>query len=132
MVQGPPGPAQQGPVWRGAGGALLALALAAAARAEPVLPPEVASLLARAKLPADALAAVVLETSPERAPLLAWRADAPVNPASTLKLVTISIPGRTTPKIDLLVVTPNAVRPAPVALCSTTALARPRPICTTS
>ncbi|MEO0002545.1 MAG: D-alanyl-D-alanine carboxypeptidase/D-alanyl-D-alanine-endopeptidase, partial [Pseudomonadota bacterium] len=52
------------------------------------LPPEVASLLARAKLPADALAAVVLETRPDSAPLLAWRADAPVNPASTLKLVT--------------------------------------------
>ncbi len=52
------------------------------------LPPEVASLLARAKLPADALAAVVLDTRPGAAPLLAWRADAPVNPASTLKLVT--------------------------------------------
>ena len=71
-----------------AGAALLALTLAAAARAEPALPPEVASLLARAKLPADALAAVVLETRPDRAPLLAWRADIPVNPASTLKLVT--------------------------------------------
>ncbi|MYZ54202.1 D-alanyl-D-alanine carboxypeptidase/D-alanyl-D-alanine-endopeptidase, partial [Malikia spinosa] len=71
-----------------AGAALLALTLAAAARAEPALPPEVASLLARAKLPADALSAVVLETRPDHAPLLAWRADMPVNPASTLKLVT--------------------------------------------
>lgn len=71
-----------------AGAALLALTLAAAARAEPALPPEVASLLARAKLPADALAVVVLETRPDRAPLLAWHADMPVNPASTLKLVT--------------------------------------------
>lgn len=71
-----------------AGAALLALNLTAAARAEPALPPEVASLLARAKLPADALSAVLLETRPGRAPLLAWRADAPVNPASTLKLVT--------------------------------------------
>lgn len=35
---------------------------------------------------------------------------------ATLKLVTISIPGSATPKIDLMVVTPNAVRKAPVFL----------------
>jgi hypothetical protein len=35
---------------------------------------------------------------------------------ATLKLVTISIPGRATPRIDLLVVTPNAVKQAPVFL----------------
>ena len=64
-----------------AGVALLALTLAAAARAEPALPPEVASLLARAKLPADALAAVVLETRPDRAPLLAWRHTRSVRPS---------------------------------------------------
>src|ERR1043166_5197457 len=35
---------------------------------------------------------------------------------ATLKLVTISIPGSDVPKIDLLVVTPNARKPAPVFL----------------
>lgn len=35
---------------------------------------------------------------------------------ATLKLVSISIPGQATPKIDLLVVTPNAVQQAPVFL----------------
>jgi hypothetical protein len=40
-----------------------------------------------------------------------------LNGAATLKLVTISIPGHDTPKIDLLVVTPNAAtRPAPAFL----------------
>ena len=68
--------------------ALLALAFCGAAPAQAQLPPAVAALLARAKVPTDALAAVVLDTRPGAAPLLAWRADAPVNPASTLKLVT--------------------------------------------
>jgi hypothetical protein len=36
--------------------------------------------------------------------------------AATLKFVTISIPGYERPKIDLLVITPNAVRRAPVFL----------------
>ncbi len=67
-------------------GALLALTCTGWARAQ--LPPEVAGLLARAKVPAEALAAVVLDTRQTAAPLLAWRADIPVNPASTLKLVT--------------------------------------------
>ena len=67
-------------------GALLVLSFTAAAQTQ--LPPEVASLLARARLPADALAAVVLDTRQTAAPRLAWRADVPVNPASTLKLVT--------------------------------------------
>ena len=40
-----------------------------------------------------------------------------LNGAATLKLVTISIPGHDTPKIDLLVVTPNAAtKPAPAFL----------------
>ncbi len=68
--------------------ALLALAFCGAAQAQTQLPAEVTSLLARAKVPVDALAAVVLDTRAGAAPLLAWRADAPVNPASTLKLVT--------------------------------------------
>ncbi len=52
------------------------------------LPPEVGALLARAKIPLEALSAVVLDTRAGSAPLLSWRADAPSNPASTLKLVT--------------------------------------------
>ena len=39
-----------------------------------------------------------------------------LNGHATLKLVTISIPGSAAPKIDLLVVTPNAVKKAPVFL----------------
>ena len=64
------------------------LALAGSGAAQAQLPAEVASLLARARIPAEALAAVVLDTRGASAPLLAWRADAQVNPASTLKLVT--------------------------------------------
>lgn len=37
-----------------------------------------------------------------------------LNGAATLKLVTITIPGSVSPKIDLLVITPNAVKKAPV------------------
>jgi serine-type D-Ala-D-Ala carboxypeptidase/endopeptidase (penicillin-binding protein 4) len=54
----------------------------------PSLPPAVLALLARAGVPAEAVAAVVLETPPESAARLSWRAQAMVNPASTLKLVT--------------------------------------------
>ena len=39
-----------------------------------------------------------------------------LNGAATLKLVTITIPGSVSPKIDLLVITPNAVKQAPVFL----------------
>jgi len=39
-----------------------------------------------------------------------------LNGKATLKFVTISIPGSERPRIDLMVVSPNAVRPAPVFL----------------
>ena len=59
------------------------------------LPSEVEAALARAKVPRDALAALVVDaapalTSPAGAPraLLSHRAQAPVNPASVMKLVT--------------------------------------------
>ena len=52
------------------------------------LPPEVASALARAKLPADALSVVVRDVAGSADSGLAWRADASVNPASLMKLVT--------------------------------------------
>ena len=54
------------------------------------LPPEVEALLARAKVPREALAALVVDASPgsKTPPLLTWRANAAVNPASVMKLVT--------------------------------------------
>ena len=59
------------------------------------LPPEVEALLARAKVPREALAAVVLDAapalsgkSPLPAPLLSYRANSAMNPASVMKLVT--------------------------------------------
>ncbi len=72
---------------------LVALALCLAAvdiRAVPTdsLPPDVTSALARAKLPADALSVVVRDVAGSADSGLAWRADANVNPASLMKLVT--------------------------------------------
>ena len=59
------------------------------------LPPEVDAALARAKVPRDALAAIVVDAAPALngktgpAPvLLSWRAASAVNPASVMKLVT--------------------------------------------
>lgn len=56
------------------------------------LPPEVAALLARARVPPGALAALVVDAAPalngKSAPLLNWRANAAMNPASVMKLVT--------------------------------------------
>ncbi|ABE46505.1 D-alanyl-D-alanine carboxypeptidase/D-alanyl-D-alanine endopeptidase [Polaromonas sp. JS666] len=65
---------------------------AAAQTAAQALPPEVAALLAQARVPRDALAAVVVDAAPalngQSAPLLSWRASAAMNPASVMKLVT--------------------------------------------
>lgn len=54
------------------------------------LPPEVEAQLARAKVPREALAAIVVEATPgvNTTPLLTLRANAAVNPASVMKLVT--------------------------------------------
>ncbi|MFT3812713.1 MAG: D-alanyl-D-alanine carboxypeptidase/D-alanyl-D-alanine-endopeptidase [Acidovorax sp.] len=53
------------------------------------LPPEVESALARAQVPREALSVVVADAeAPRKAPRLAWQAQAPVNPASVMKLVT--------------------------------------------
>ena len=62
------------------------------------LPPEVEAALARAKVPREALAAMVVDAAPamsgvagiagRSAPLLSYRANASVNPASVMKLVT--------------------------------------------
>ena len=59
----------------------------AAMAATPVGIPAVDAALARAKVPADALVAVVKEVDVGR-PRLSWQADRPFNPASLMKLVT--------------------------------------------
>ncbi len=51
------------------------------------LPATVLAALARAQVPRDALAVVVQPVDSAR-PLLSWRADQPMNPASVFKLVT--------------------------------------------
>ena len=73
---------------------LAGLAATAVAAQTPAqnLPPEVDALLARAKVPREALAAIVIDAAPalsgKSAPLLSHRAGASVNPASVMKLVT--------------------------------------------
>ncbi|WP_036772353.1 D-alanyl-D-alanine carboxypeptidase/D-alanyl-D-alanine endopeptidase [Polaromonas glacialis] len=70
---------------------LLALLASACASAQ-TLPPEVDALLARAKVPREAFAAVVVDAAPalngKTAPLLSYRAGSTMNPASVMKLVT--------------------------------------------
>ncbi|GAA6118848.1 D-alanyl-D-alanine carboxypeptidase/D-alanyl-D-alanine-endopeptidase [Acidovorax sp. FG27] len=56
--------------------------------AAPALPPAVDAALARAKVPREALSAVVVEANGRVPPRLAYRAQAPANPASVMKLVT--------------------------------------------
>ena len=66
--------------------------LASLAAAAQGLPPEVDALLARAKVPREAFAAIVVDAVPapggSAAPLLSHRAGAAMNPASVMKLVT--------------------------------------------
>lgn len=52
------------------------------------LPPEVDALLARAKVPRDAVAMLVVDATGKGAPRMSHRADVAVNPASVMKLVT--------------------------------------------
>ena len=60
--------------------------------AAQTLPPEVDAALARAKVPREALSAIVVDAAPgingKSVPLLSYRASAPANPASVMKLVT--------------------------------------------
>ena len=63
-----------GPAWTAAGA--------------QALPPEVDAALARAKVPRDAVTMLVIDADGVRPPRLAWRAQAQVNPASIMKLVT--------------------------------------------
>ncbi len=69
--------------------------LASLAAGAQALPPEVDALLARAEVPREAFAALVVDAAPAPvgtaaplAPLLSWRAGAAMNPASVMKLVT--------------------------------------------
>ncbi|MGP1630249.1 MAG: D-alanyl-D-alanine carboxypeptidase/D-alanyl-D-alanine endopeptidase [Giesbergeria sp.] len=52
------------------------------------LPPAVAAALTRAGIPRDAMAALVVPVDGNQAARLAWRVDAPMNPASVMKLTT--------------------------------------------
>lgn len=52
------------------------------------LPPEVDALLARARIPRDAVAMLVVDATGKATPRLSHRADVAVNPASVMKLVT--------------------------------------------
>ena len=76
----------------GAAQAQLLVAPLASPTALGVLPPEVEALLLRAKVPREALAAIVVDAASSatatRGPLLNFRAAVPMNPASTMKLVT--------------------------------------------
>jgi serine-type D-Ala-D-Ala carboxypeptidase/endopeptidase (penicillin-binding protein 4) len=67
--------------------AALLTAVAFAAPAQP-LPPEVDAALARAKLPRDAIALIVLGADGKSSPRLSHRAEVPINPASIAKLAT--------------------------------------------
>ena len=71
---------------------LAALATSQADAQNQTLPPEVDALLARAKVPREAFAAVVVDAAPalngKAAPLLSYRAGSAMNPASVMKLVT--------------------------------------------
>ena len=73
---------------------LLAAAALPAAAQQPVntLPPEVSALLVQAKVPREALAAIVVDAAPSvtgrSAPLLSVQAGMAMSPASVMKLVT--------------------------------------------
>ena len=64
---------------------LCLLALSATAQG---LPPEVEAALARAKVPLDAVAVVLVDAQGKAAPRINHRGSAPMNPASVMKLVT--------------------------------------------
>ncbi|RYX96819.1 MAG: D-alanyl-D-alanine carboxypeptidase/D-alanyl-D-alanine-endopeptidase [Comamonadaceae bacterium] len=89
----------QRPAMRGFVRAVLACAMAAGIasgagaqqsqpQAQQPLPPQVETLLARAKVPREALSAVVVDASGRAQPLVNFRPTVPMNPASVMKLVT--------------------------------------------
>ena len=70
----------------------LLTALTSLAASAQSLPADVDALLARAKVPREALAAIVVDAAPalngKATPLLSYRANVAMNPASVMKLVT--------------------------------------------
>lgn len=84
---------------------VLALPCAAGARVQDI-PPEVDAALARAKVPRDAVAFLVVDAQGQGSPRMAHRSDAAMNPASVMKLVT------TYAALDLL--GPSYTWPTPV------------------
>ena len=70
------------------------------------IPPEVDAALARARVPRDAVAFLVVDAQGKGTPRLSHRAEAPMNPASVMKLVT------TYAALDLL--GPSYTWPTPV------------------
>ncbi len=83
----------------------LVLPIAAGARVQDI-PPEVDAALARAKVPRDAVAFLVVDAQGQGSARLAHRSDAAMNPASVMKLVT------TYAALDLL--GPSYTWPTPV------------------
>ena len=66
----------------------LVLSLMAATTIAQTLPPEVDAALARAKVPREAVALLVVDAQGKTVPRLSHRANVPMNPASLMKLVT--------------------------------------------
>ena len=66
----------------------LSLLAPAGAFAQQALPTQVDAALARARVPRESVTMLVAEADGTRQPRLAWRTQAPVNPASIMKLVT--------------------------------------------
>jgi D-alanyl-D-alanine carboxypeptidase/D-alanyl-D-alanine-endopeptidase (penicillin-binding protein 4) len=64
------------------------LLISSLAQAQSRLPADVSAALARAKVPPEALSALVVDVEGRAAPRLTHRAGMPVNPASVMKLVT--------------------------------------------
>lgn len=64
------------------------LLISSLAQAQNRLPADVSAALARAKVPPEALSALVVDVEGRAAPRLTHRAGVPVNPASVMKLVT--------------------------------------------
>jgi len=94
MLPRPPAPrpplARRARVAAGGLIALLGLGVAGASAAAAPLPPDVDAALARARVPREALVAMVVDVDPARrdATRLAWQPRLPVNPASLMKLAT--------------------------------------------
>jgi serine-type D-Ala-D-Ala carboxypeptidase/endopeptidase (penicillin-binding protein 4) len=67
---------------------LSCMALAGSAHTQGTLPPEVSAALARAKVPLEAVSLLVVAVDGKTEPRLSHRANAAMNPASVMKLVT--------------------------------------------